>query len=195
LLAKSREMLPDDTQNKSVCTSCQVEFKLMTGGDPDAALHELVDSTVNEDGLINGFEMFVAVLTTRDPSEHPMNKSYMDKLYQTRQEIADRIGIGKTAVSGHLKALKIKEKHTGRDQNNYKFPNNPPYGFKVIDGKLVQNPREIKMARMIIQLKDREGLIWPKVIERMNAQGLKSRIGEWTINSARNARLRWRGKL
>jgi hypothetical protein len=113
----------------------------------------------------------------------------------SRAEIADCIGICKTAVSGHLKAAKIKEKHTGRDPNNYKFPKNPPYGFKVVDGKLTENPREIKISRLIIQLKDREGLTWAKVVEKLNAQGLKSRIGPWTVDSARNARARWKGKI
>ncbi len=113
----------------------------------------------------------------------------------SKGEIAERLDISKTAVSGHLKQLEIKKKHTGRDPNNYKFPRSPPYGFKVVDGKLVQNPREIKMARMIIQLKDRDGLTWKRVIEEMNRRNFKSRIGEWTIDSARSTRARWVGKL
>ena len=138
---------------------------------------------------------FISIL----PDPKRAESAKIGELYRqnglSRAEIADRIGICKTAVSGHLKAAKIKEKHTGRDPNNYKIAKNPPYGFKVVDGKLIENPREVKMARLIIQLKDREGLTWPKVVERLNAQGLKSRIGSWTVDSARNARARWKGKL
>ena len=113
----------------------------------------------------------------------------------SKSEIAERLDISKTAVSSHLKQLEIKEKHTGRDPNNYKFPRNPPYGYKVMEGKLVQNPKEIKMARWIIQLKDRDALTWKQVLREMNQRNFKSRTGEWTIDSARNARARWKEKL
>lgn len=74
--------------------------------------------------------------------------------------MAAQTGSSKTAVLERLYEAGVRGKRTGRDSQNYKFPKNPPYGFRVSDGRLVPERREMEVARLIVELRDRQRIGW-----------------------------------
>ena len=111
-------------------------------------------------------------------------------------EIAVELGLSKTAVIERLQAGGIRRARTGRDPNNYKFPKNPPYGYQVVNGRLVANRLEMKVARQIVELRDRQKVGWRVIAEKLNQSGCKTRKGRpWTIDTVENVHARWCGAL
>lgn len=111
-------------------------------------------------------------------------------------QVAAEIGLSKTAVIERLHNLGIRRTRRGRDPDNYQFPKNPPYGYRVKDGRLVPDRQEMKTARRIVESRDRQNLGWRVIAEQLNAAGLWTRKGcSWNIDSARSVYERWRGRL
>lgn len=110
-------------------------------------------------------------------------------------QIADKTGLSKTAVIKRLNETGTKNRHRGRDQNNYRF-RNPPYGFKVVDGKLVQSRQELKIIRLIVEYRDRQGKPWDEIAGELITAGLRTRLGKpWTPRNTQNIYYRWKGKV
>ena len=71
-----------------------------------------------------------------------------------------------------------------------------PYGHRVVDGKLVEDRREMQVARLIVDLHWRQNLAWNEVIRCLNKEGLHTRQGlPWKQGTARMVFVRWRGKI
>ncbi len=124
----------------------------------------------------------------------------LNELYLKRglsaSEISAEIGLSKTAVIERLQAGGIRRARTGRDPDNYKFPKNPPYGSRVVKGQLVPDRLEMKVARQIVELRDRQQAGWRIIAEKLNNKGLKTRRGRpWTIDTVENVHARWHKAL
>lgn len=111
-------------------------------------------------------------------------------------EVAAQTGLSKTAVLERLHEAGVRGRRTGRDPENYKFPKNPPYGFRVSNGRLVPDRREMKVARLIVELRDRQRIAWRVIAERLNSDGIRTRKGRaWNIDSVENVYARWSGRV
>ncbi len=111
-------------------------------------------------------------------------------------QIGEEFGLSKQTVLGRLRQAGVsKSPGRGRSQENYRFPN-PAFGHRVVKGRLESNPREMKIARLIVELRDRQGLSFGQVAEELRRRNLFTRQGAaWTrYTASRVYRLR-AGKL
>jgi hypothetical protein len=112
-------------------------------------------------------------------------------------QIGECFGISKQAVLARLRSEGVfKAKGRGRSNENYRFRNSTPFGKKVRDGKLVVNPVEVKIARLVVELRDRQGLTWEKICNEVNCRGyLTRRVTKWQAHNVRHVYKLWNGKL
>ncbi len=113
------------------------------------------------------------------------------------EQIAQKIGTSKQLVLARIRQEGIrKTKGRGRSPENYRFPKSAPFGKRVIDGKLVVNPAEIKIARLIIELRDRKASSWAQVSLELNERGYRTRLKTpWQEPSIRRIYRLWSSKL
>jgi hypothetical protein len=87
---------------------------------------------------------------------------------------------------------------TGRktDPENYKL-HDPPYGISKKNGKLVTNKSEVRVCRMLVELRDRQGKSIIEIGRMLEARGLKNRKGlvAWNYGTISRILQRWIGKL
>ena len=114
----------------------------------------------------------------------------------TVNQIADEVELSKAAVVGRLKEAAVACGQNGRTEENYRFAHNPPYGKKVVRGKLVTNRTEMKVVREVIRCRDHEKLSWHQTTAHLNSLGYRNRAGRmWTKTSMVQIYKRWAGKL
>ena len=79
---------------------------------------------------------------------------------------------------------------------NYRH-HEPPYGYKVRDGQLVLNSTEIRICRLIVNLRGRRGKTLAQVAAELSKRGHKNRRGktDWHHQTVGNIFKRWNGKL
>ncbi len=120
------------------------------------------------------------------------------RLYQeglSAQQVADNIGISKQAVLARLRRFGVRNGQRGRTLDNYRFPN-PPYGQKVWGKRLVLNKKELRIVRIVIQLRDQEQLRWSQIVANLNELGIKTRTGRtWSRAGIKRIHKRWVGKV
>ena len=112
-------------------------------------------------------------------------------------QIAEKIGASKQMVLSRLRSAGVfNAKRRGRSSENYRFKNTTPFGKKVRDGRLVLNPVEVKIARLIVELRDRKGLAWEEICSEVNGRGHLTRRGtKWQDHTVRHVYKLWSGKL
>ena len=122
---------------------------------------------------------------------------YVEKRFSTKQ-IAEQLGCSKAFVIITLKraGLLRRKGEAMTLPDNYRC-HQPPYGHKVVGGKLVLHPGEIKVCRHIIDLIDRRGLNYLKTGQRLVQEGVKNRRGTfvWHNYTVRRIYDRWKDKL
>lgn len=123
----------------------------------------------------------------------------MVRLYKeglSAQQVADRVGISKQAVLARLRQIGVRRTPgRGRSPDNFRYPY-PPYGFRVVSQRLVLNRRELRIARLIVELRDCNGMKWAEMVEVLKAKGARTRSKrEWSSVGLRRVHKRWSGKL
>lgn len=104
---------------------------------------------------------------TRPKSSNKIPKRYLESELSS-QQIADEFGVSKQFVLTQLRAAGIrKTPRRGRSSENYRF-HNPPYGFRARNGRLERDLREMKVARLIVELRDRGEKSFSEIAAELN---------------------------
>ncbi len=114
----------------------------------------------------------------------------------TASQISEQTGLSKQAVLARLreKGVRPAAGH-GRRQDNYRYPN-PPFGFRVVNNRLVLNPPEMKVVRLIVRLRTKERMGWEAIVIQLNGEGVLSRTGrKWDRARIKRVFKRWENKL
>ena len=113
-------------------------------------------------------------------------------------QIAEQYGVSKSFVLAVIHRLGVNTGKVGRstDPNNYRN-NSPQYGYAVRAGKLVPNKSEMKICRMVVELRGRRGLSTNQVAKELEKRGFKNRKGRtiWNTNTILNIFERWKNKI
>lgn len=106
-------------------------------------------------------------------------------------------GLSKTSVLRRLHSLGIRKENIGEGAKDHqRAAVRAPYGHRVIDGRLVSDRQEQKVARLIVELRARQNLGWKEVVERLNVDELRTRNGiTWKVGRVRMVFDRWNGKF
>jgi len=80
--------------------------------------------------------------------------------------------------------------------NNYRHYN-APYGYRVKNGQLVLNPKDLKVCRIVVDFMDRKQRPARETARELIRRGLKNRRGEikWGHLVVQQIFRRWKGKL
>jgi transposase len=125
-------------------------------------------------------------------------------LYQTQglsaAQIAAKFGAPKSTVLNILQQLGLScQSNKGRSTraDNYRAPN-PPYGYKVLAGKLKADPSELKVCRLIVSLVRDKKYSWSAAADELNRLGVPSRKrgkSKWHRHIVRTIYKRWNKQL
>lgn len=115
-------------------------------------------------------------------------------------QVAEKLGISKTAVLEKLHALGIRnEASKGERMTN---PNNyraavVPYGYRKVDGQLVTNKKELRICRLVVKLINEQKLTLQGTARTLMQQNIKNRNGNawWDHSMVRGIYKRWNGKV
>lgn len=102
---------------------------------------------------------------------------YMKDGFSAKQ-IALKTGMSKSCIVETLNSHGIKTGSKGRLTNpaNYRH-HNPPYGYRVVDGKLVVNKSELKICRSVVELIARQHWTTSAVAQELMRRRYKNRKG------------------
>ena len=105
----------------------------------------------------------------------------------TCTQIAAKVGVSKQLVLRRLgKRQPSNNKMNGRSPDNYRHWLNPPYGTKVVGGKLKANSEEVKVIRLVMKFRDENKWSWQKITTHLNDMGISNRVGKkWSPTSIR----------
>lgn len=113
-------------------------------------------------------------------------------------QIAEKYGVSKSFVLAVIHQLGVKTGKVGRstDPSNYRN-NSQPYGYAVRDGKLAPNKSEMKICRLVVELRGRRGLSTTQIAMELEKRGFKNRKGRtvWNSNTILNIFERWKNKI
>lgn len=125
-----------------------------------------------------------------------IREMYVEKGLLARQ-IASQLGVSKAFVLGQLHTLGIRRDTIKNLPMARPRPAKcAPYGYRIVDGRLVENRKEMKIVRLLVELRGRQELSWSEVVQILNNASLKTRMGKlWNINSARAVYEKWKHKL
>jgi hypothetical protein len=125
-------------------------------------------------------------------------------LYQTQglsaAQIAAKFGAPKSTVLQILHQLGLRcQSNKGRSTraDNYRAPN-PPYGYKVLAGKLKTDPSELKVCRLIVTLVRDKKFSWSAAADELNRLGVPTRRqgkSKWHRHIVRTVYKRWNKQL
>lgn len=123
---------------------------------------------------------------------------YLEKGLSAAQ-IGEKLGIPKQTVLNQLKRdgiLKGGYKGELSDPTNYRLLY-APYGFFKKDGRLVPNKSELKICRMVVQLRNSSKLSFHEIARELVRRRIKNRDDSISWNHATIGRIykRWNGKL
>jgi hypothetical protein len=112
------------------------------------------------------------------------------------QQLADEYGVSKQMILGRLREAGVRGgKGRGRAADNFRFPN-PVFGNKVVGGRLETNPTEMKIVRLVVELRDRHGWSFEKIAGELNRRGHRNRKGtKWHRVSTGHVHKNWTGKV
>lgn len=114
-------------------------------------------------------------------------------------QIAEKFNAPKSSIkdilhSHGLKGEPSKERKIKAD--NYRAT--PPFGHKVLAGRLKVDPKELKTCRMIVSLARGKRLSWSAIageLNRLKVPRRKTKSGKWHPNVVKVIFERWNGKL
>lgn len=112
-------------------------------------------------------------------------------------EIAEQVGLSKAAVLTRLHQMGVRKMQgKGQATDNYRFTQRVPFGKRLVAGRLLDDRKDLKTARYIVELRQRQGLAWNDVVKKLNLNGYRTKKGLlWKIGTARMVFERWRGKI
>ncbi len=113
-------------------------------------------------------------------------------------QTAARCGVSKSFVLSVLHKSEIKVGKVGRSTNPQNYRNStPPYGYSIRTGHLVPNKSELKICRLVVELRGRQGLSTTQVAKELEKRGFKNRKGRtiWNTNTILNIFERWKNKI
>jgi hypothetical protein len=137
-------------------------------------------------------KIFVA---TKRIDNSTLRSKYLDRNVSSAQ-LGQEVGLSKQAVLRRLREAGVtKSKGRGRSDENYRFPN-PPFGKSVANGRLETCNAEMKIVRLIVELRDRRIWTFEKIAKELNDRGYRSRKKlEWTRYSVKRVHNNWTGKV
>lgn len=137
---------------------------------------------------------FVALPKAVDPAF--IRHLYLEKGLTTSQ-IAERVGLSKAAILARLHQMGIrKQPDRGLQSDNYRFSNRVPFGKRLVEGRLIDDRRELKAARLIVELRLRQQLSWSEVVQKVNLAGFRTKKGLfWKLGTTRMVYEKWRDKV
>jgi hypothetical protein len=143
--------------------------------------------------LIYDYIKFLVVRKNLDMNE--VRRLYLEE-NQTASQIGEQFGVSKQMILSRLRRLGVRRTpERGRTPDNFRYPE-PAYGLRVSDGRLVVNSREMKIVRLIVELRDRRNYKWAVVVEYLNGAGHRTRRGNcWSTIGAKRVHKRWTGKI
>ena len=114
----------------------------------------------------------------------------------TATQISEHTGLSKQAVLARLRKEGVRPAAGhGRQKDNYRYPN-PPFGFRVVNNRLVINSPEMKVVRLIVRLRTKEKLGWEAIVTHLNNERISSRTGRaWDRARIKRVYKRWANKL
>lgn len=123
---------------------------------------------------------------------------YLEKGLSAAQ-IGEQLGIPKQTVLSQLKRDGIRKggyKGELADPNNYRLAY-APYGFSKKDGRLVPNKSELKVCRLVVQLRNNSNFSFHEIAQELARRRIKNREGSISWNRATVGRIynRWNNKL
>jgi predicted transcriptional regulator len=122
-----------------------------------------------------------------------LSKKYVDQGLTTRQ-IAKIVGVSKTTVLNHLHKAGLSDELQVRAKRK-QLPPNPRYGVRYVDGKVESNPKELRIIRMIVELRERQKNTFIAIAGELNRKGYVTRAKTvWRVNTVKELYYRWRGK-
>jgi transposase len=113
-------------------------------------------------------------------------------------QIAEQMDCSKTLVITTLKRLGVLQAKKGSRTKPENYRSRvAPYGFRVVDGKLVSSRSEMKICRLVVELVERRGLNLRQAAKVLEAKGLKGMSGlrSWHKETIGRIYARWKGKL
>lgn len=123
---------------------------------------------------------------------------YLEKGLSAAQ-IGEQLGIPKQTVLNQLQRDGI---HLGSNKGRLANPDNyrlafAPYGFSKKDGRLVPNKSELKVCRLVVQLKNHSNLSFHEIARELVRRRIKNRENSISWNPPTIGRIykRWNGKL
>lgn len=131
-----------------------------------------------------------------DPYE--IRRLFLDEGLSAPQ-ISRKYNVSKATILSTLHRMGVRvQTQAGRitNPNNYRV-RNPPYGFRIQEGRLVLNKSEIRICRLVVELIARQGFSKIAVARELGLKGYKNRIGDtkWDHSTVRNIFERWKNKL
>lgn len=112
-------------------------------------------------------------------------------------QIAERVGLSKTAVLERLRAQGVRNLPDRKaSPNNYRL-HEPPYGYSKIDGRLLVNRAELKVCRLVVELRERHKRSYKDIGVALELKGYKGRTEKrnWSHSTVARIYKRWKGKL
>ncbi len=105
-----------------------------------------------------------------------LHQKYAVERLSVRQ-VAELIGSSKTAVLDGLRRFKIPIRDSHQPHGR---PANPPYGYQLVRGRLVEHPREKKTIQMIKKMYLRQGLSLNAIAKALTRDGVPTKKGKVT---------------
>ncbi len=117
---------------------------------------------------------------------------------RSTSQIADEIGASKTWVIETLQRYEIEIPKTGRMTNpdNYRH-HTPPFGMKVRGGKLIPEPKQQKVCKEIVNLRNIEGLSFNAIAKELREKMRPNASGThyWDHKGVKKIFDRWKDKF
>lgn|GEM_PF-4118855 len=112
------------------------------------------------------------------------------------QQLAEEYGVSKQMILKRLREAGVHGgKGRGRSPDNFRF-SNPIFGNKVVAGRLETNSTEMKIVRLVVELRDRQGQSFEKIADELNRRGHRNRkAAKWNRVSVRAVHKNWTGKV
>ncbi|MDZ4662531.1 MAG: recombinase family protein [Pseudomonadota bacterium] len=114
-------------------------------------------------------------------------------------QIGEMLNIPKQTVLGQLQREGIR---LGSNKGRLANPENyrllyAPYGFTKKDGRLVPNKSELKICRLVVQLRGDSKISFQEIARELERRRIKSRTGSisWTHATVGRIFKRWNGKI
>lgn len=143
--------------------------------------------------LLYDYIKFLIVRKNLDVNE--VRRLYMEE-NQTASQIGEMFGVSKQMILSRLRRLGVRRTSSrGRTPDNFRYPE-PPYGLKVQAGRLIPNNKEMRVVRLIVDLRERKQCRWTEIIHKLNQNKLRTRRGKlWSAAGVKRIQKRWAGKV